>query len=213
MLWRFCGTALAGLLLLAGPALGAGVEHTVDWLPRVFPIHSTGEVEVHVSTGRVHVVAGPEGRIVVSASLRTVGRDVESAKQTSRASRVVATAEGDKVRVDCEDPPHGSTSFDVRVEVPPHAQVRVRAGHAAIEAAQLAGPLDLSAKSGSVQVTLAGPATVHAETHGGKIDQDLGLQAVGRGKHLVADGRVAGGGPPVTISAGGAITIRAAQAH
>src|SRR5262249_8395633 len=162
--------------------------HTVDWLPRVFPIHSTGEVEVHVSTGRVHVVAGPGGRIVVSASLRTVGRDVESAKQTSRASRVVATAEGDKVRVDCADPPHGSASVDVRVEVPPHAQVRVRAGHAAIEAAQLAGPLDLSAKSGSVQVTLAGPATVHAETHGGKIDQDLGLQAVGRGKHLVADG-------------------------
>ena len=54
-------------------------------------------------------------------------------------------------------------------------------------------------------------ATVHAETRGGRLEQDLGLTLGARGKLVTADGRVAGGGPQVVVQTGGAVTLRAAR--
>src|SRR5215831_12420085 len=133
-------------------------EHLVEWQPRVFPVRGAGEIEIHAPVGRLQIVAGPEGRVTVSALLRTTARDPELARAASRASSIYATAEADKISIDEEvsDPPKGSTTCELYVEVPPRAQVRVRGGRVAIDAQRLAGPLDVTSKSGSVQVTLAG---------------------------------------------------------
>jgi hypothetical protein len=95
------------------------------------------------------------------------------------------------------------------VELPAHIGVRVRARGGGIEAQRMAGPLDLATHTGNITVGLAGPATVHAETGRGRIDQTMGLSTGQRGRATTADGRVAGGGWPVNLATGqGNIAVR-----
>jgi hypothetical protein len=193
------------LLLIATSASADKWEQVVDWQRRVYPLHGSGEIEVRASQARVKILPGADGRIVVSGTLRTAARDPETAKNASRQSNIIALQEGERVIVDAVS--HGNTSIEVVVEVPQRAIVRVRnAAH--VEALKLAGPLDVQLRSGSLSIGLAAPATVHAETAKGKIEQDIGLMVTGKGRALVADGRYGNGGPIVNLQTGGGnITI------
>jgi hypothetical protein len=197
------------LLLIAAPASAQKFEQVVDWQKRVYPLKGTGEIEVRAPQARVKILPGPDGRIVVSGTLKTVARDAETAKNASHQSNIVATQEGERVGVDVVT--HGNTSVEVVVEVPARAIVRVRSA-AHVDAPKIAGPLDVQTKAGSLTVGLAAPATVHAETAKGKIDQDVGLNMLGKGRAMMADGRYGNGGPTVNLQTGqGNISIH--QAH
>jgi hypothetical protein len=205
ILGRVRAGATLSLLLIATTASADKWEQVVDWQRRSYAVHGVGEIEVRAAQARVKILPGQDGRIIVSGTLRTVARDQESAKNLSRQSNIIAMQEGERVIVDAVS--HGNTSIEVVVEVPQRAIVRVRnAGH--VDAPKLNGPLDVQIKSGSLSVGLAAPATVHAETAKGRIDQDIGLMVTGKGRALVADGRYGNGGPTVNLLTGaGNITI------
>jgi hypothetical protein len=209
MLDRVRGLCTFLLLLSATPASAQKFEQVVDWQRRVYPIRGVGEVEVRAAQARVTILPGPDGRIVVSGTLRTVSRDAESAKTASRQSNILVTQEGERITVDSVS--HGNTFIEVVVEVPARAIVRVR-GAAHVDAPKLSGPLDVQTKAGSLAVGLAAPATVHAETLKGRIDQDVGLMVSGKGRSLIADGRYGNGGPTVNLQTGqGNISIHQAK--
>jgi hypothetical protein len=173
----------------------------VDWSTRIYPVRGAGELDIRGVGGKVRILPGTEGHIVLHGTIRTTARDKESARIGSQASNIVASPEGDKVVVelDAHDPPHGGTVIELFAEVPPRLPVRIHTRGSNIEALSLAGPLDVQSQTAAVSIGFAGPANVHAETRRGRIDQDLGLTVGKRGKSTVADGRVGGGGPQVNV--------------
>jgi hypothetical protein len=207
------GRALVVLAALGALAqAAAAAEHLVEWAPRVFALRGSGDLEIRATApAHIKVAAGADGRIKVSGSFRTGGHGAEAAKNNARSATIDAAAAGDRITVDLIE--HGGTTFDLLVEVPARATVKVRGKSGAIEALRLAGSLDLVTRNGPIHVTLAGPASIRAQTDRGRIEQDLGLAVQQRGRGAYADGKVGGGGnAQVTVATGqGPITLHAAN--
>jgi hypothetical protein len=212
---RFAASALAlALLTLPSQAFSERWEQVVDWQKRVYPIHgASAEVDVRAPSGRIRLTQGAEGHIYLYGTIRSVGRETESTKVASRASGILARSDGDKVMVEIapKDPPHGSTQIELWIEAPPHVLVRIRGRSPSIEAAHLAGPLEVQTKGGTVQVGVAGPLNLRAETQG-RVSQDLGLVVSRKGRTTLAEGKFGGGGPTVSIQNGqGNVDLHAAK--
>jgi hypothetical protein len=185
------------LVLLGLPvsAHAQRTEHVVDWLPRAFAVRGTVDLDVRAVGGKIHIQAGPEGKVTVSGTIHTIGRDPEAARVASRGSKIAATAEGDHVLVVETD--RGTTTFELSIEVP-RSRVRMR-GRGAVELDRLGGPVDVETKAGNVTAALAGPASLRLDTDKGRVDQDLGLRVVDQQQGNHADGRVGTGGPDIVL--------------
>jgi hypothetical protein len=208
---RLCAALVLASLLVAPAARAEHWDEVIEWAPRVVPLRGAGEVEIHAPVGRVRLVSGSDGRVLVRATLRLASRDPEALKAAARSSTVLLHAEGDRVQVALalHDPRHGQATAELTVEVPPRATVRVRDGAAGVEAAALSGPLEVSTQTGGIQVGLAGPATVRVEASRGRIVDRVGLSVTSRGHVQVGEGRIGGGGPQVFLhSVHGAVAMQ-----
>jgi DUF4097 and DUF4098 domain-containing protein YvlB len=162
---RTCSSlVLAATLVVATASVARAQRFPFE---RTFDVSGVSTVDVSTLRGKIEVVAGTPGRIVVNgaATVRVAWDAPSNAIELARrvAEHPPIERDGNTVRLRPPSDPaeQKATTVNYVVRVPPDAEVRTESDSGATTVRGVAGPVAVRTQSAAIEVTrLGGPATI-----------------------------------------------------